>query len=95
VKLSEKPSEKPSEKLSEKPSEKPSPKLSPESLQKPLQSAAIEALLEVELYNSKFFNKAHSDDEAILENSRISSTMLKSNSASTSEVEDNFKGKVN
>ena len=60
-----------------------------------LLSVAIEALLEVELYNPKFFNKAHSDDEAILEDSRISSTMLKSNSASTSKVEDSSNGKVN
>jgi hypothetical protein len=34
--------------------------------------ANVEALLKVKLYNPKFFTKAHSDDESILEDSRIS-----------------------
>ncbi len=38
--------------------------------------ASVETLLEVELYNPRFFNKANSDDEFILEGSRISSRML-------------------
>jgi hypothetical protein len=41
--------------------------------------ASVEALLKVELYKPKFFTKLHSDDESIVEESRISSRMLKSN----------------
>ena len=55
-----------------------------------------ETLASVEALNStipsSLTKHTYSDDEAILEDSRISSTMLKSNSASTSKVEDSSSG---